>query len=169
MWFLSCWTQNAKKISSCLNWGPKNRMLPKMMVGGLIGGNNSQSVKRTLWCIAMFYNVRAVKHLQIFSQRKHYNNSCCVWGKPRSSFNSHQPAMSIPLERFFANLSNKYVGLFFLKKKLIIFGETYTNARRIIPLLGSRGEDRLQMASYLVHQTFGIVFFNWTAIGDKMS
>ena len=49
---------------------------------------------------------------------------------------------------------------FFEKKKLIIFGETYTNTRRIIPLLGSRGEDKLQMASYLVHQTFGIMFFN---------
>ena len=60
---------------------------------------------------------------------------------------------AFPLERFFANLSNKYVGLFFFekKKKLIIFGETYTNARRIIPLLGSRGEDRLQMA-FVIHK-----------------
>ena len=62
---------------------------------------------------------------------------------------SHEAALThinqikaFPLERFFANLSNKYVGLFFFeKKKLIIFGETYTNARRIIPLLGSRGEE----------------------------
>ena len=72
---------------------------------------------------------------------------------------SHEAALThinqikaFPLERFFANLSNKYVGLFFFeKKKLIIFGETYTNARRIIPLLGSRGEDRLQMA-FVIHK-----------------
>ena len=73
---------------------------------------------------------------------------------------SHEAALThinqikaFPLERFFANLSNKYVGLFLKKKKkkLRIFGETYTNARRIIPLLGSRGEDRLQMA-FVIHK-----------------
>ena len=79
---------------------------------------------------------------------------------------SHEAALTpinqikaFPLERFFANLSNKYVGLFFFLKKKIdnLWRNIY---KRIIPLLGSRGEDRLQMASYLVHQTFGIMFFN---------
>ena len=177
MWFLSWWTRNAKKISSYLNWGPKNRMLPKMMVGGLIGGN--KSVKRTLWCIAMFYNVRAasciymcLKHLQICCQRKHYYNSCWVEGKPRSSFNSDQPK-AIPLERFFANLSNKYVGLFFWKKKQQtidnLWWNIYKRSKNYPTSIGSRGKDRLQMAFYLVRETFGIMFFNWTTIGDKMN
>ena len=74
---------------------------------------------------------------------------------------SHEAALT-PINQIKAfPLERVYVGLFFLKKKkLIIFGETYTNAQRTIPLLGSRGKDRLQMASYLVHRTFGIMFFN---------
>ena len=88
-----------------------------------------------------------------FLSKETLSTTVAVFGASREAALTHiNQIKAFPLERFFANLSNKYVGLFFFeKKKLIIFGETYTNARRIIPLLGSRDEDRLQMA-FVIHK-----------------